>query len=115
MLFFWLLKSHSKSPCHELKNDERGWVGRWSKQLCLSQQITHEIPGIEVFLDSNLNFTVRVFTWLSSKWSSYMHQNMKNLQNKSVCLILIWEIIQHKTFSGIHIEKVLELIEQHVL
>ena len=43
-----------------------------------------------------------------------MHQNMKNLQNKSVCLILIRETIQYKTFSGIHIEKLLELIEEHV-
>ena len=43
----------------------------------------HEIPEIRVFLDSNLNFTVRVFAW---GLASDLHI-CKNLQNISFCLI----------------------------
>ena len=31
--------------------------------MLINGKNVHEIPEIEVFLDNNLNFTVKVFTW----------------------------------------------------
>ena len=43
-----------------------------------------EIPEIGVFLDSNLNFTIRVFTWGLENDLHICKRNMENLQTFSL-------------------------------
>ena len=45
-----------------------------------------KIHEIGIFLDRNLNFTIRVFVWSLAN-DLHICKNMKNLQNISFCLI----------------------------
>ena len=41
----------------------------------------HKIPEIEVFLNGDLNFTIRVFTWVPANDLHICKKIMKNLQS----------------------------------
>ena len=61
------------------------WVIVYSKLSIDGKNYNNEVPGIKVFLDSNLSFTVRIFTWgLAPDLDA--SKNMKNMQNQ-FCLI----------------------------
>ena len=50
--------------------------------MFITGKTTH---GIGVFLESNLNFTIRDFVWGLAN-DLHICKNMKNLQNVSFCL-----------------------------
>ena len=67
------------------------------------------INEIGVFLDSNLNFTIRVFTWgLANHLYIY-----KNYKKPIILSNLIQDIIQLQICERSHNAKVLQLDQQH--
>ena len=68
-----------------------------------------KIYEIGVFLDNNLNFTVRVFTW---DLANDLHI-WKNYKNPIILSNLIDKIIQFQICEGSHNAKVLQLDQQH--
>ena len=62
------------------------WVIVYSKLSIDGKNYNNEVPGIKVFLDSNLSFTVRLFTWglvpdldVSKKYEKHAKPILSNL------------------------------------
>ena len=58
----------------------------YSKLSIDGKNYNNEVPGIKVFLDSNLSFTVRIFTWglvpdldVSKKYEKHAKPILSNL------------------------------------
>ena len=67
----------------------------------------HEIPETGVFLDSILNFTIRVFTCGPKMIFA------KKYEKPGLCLIGCVKIIQYLICEGSHNSKILQLEKQH--
>ena len=82
----------------------------YSKHVLIKKNV-NEIPKIEVFLGSNMNFTIRVFTWDLA--------NDDNICEKSILSNLINNPINwNDTISnlwGQSNEKILQLTEQRIV
>ena len=82
----------------------------YSKHVLIKKNV-NEIPKIEVFLGSNMNFTIRVFTWDPA--------NDDNICEKSILSNLINNPINwNDTISnlwGQSNEKILQLTEQRIV
>ena len=72
----------------------------------------NKIHDTGVFLYSNLNFTIRVFTWDLAN-DLHICKNYKKTTKHIILSNLMYEIIQFQICEGSHNAKILQLDQQH--
>ena len=81
---------------------------------CWKKDEIHIIPEIDIFIDSDLNFTIRVFAWCLEK-DHEIYKKFDKSVKKITLSNLIKEIAQYHICMGIEIGNKLPSTDKHVV